>query len=552
MKKLNSVNSVHVVETTASEREQLLLVTISELEARMINPTDEVAKARLKYLQSSPTYLFNIQDNDVLLCNFVVGCSNEGKIVKLCDYVATNPLQIPKIAKYLEQRQMKIMLTILRRVCMLAREPGKEYSKCCLRVSSLQCLSATIVHATLDINLVDDGERGEPDHNWVDEVEMGQLILATVIRHLNQKNVALDTQIKSDVVQIANALARQLRTRVVVSENGIISDVCRHLRKSIQAAVELVGQQESTLNISLQTFIEDCLLQIAKGIGDAQPLFDLMAMTLEKLPSMGSIFLELLFLQLLKTMMHPDVEALIGAHQIFAMILVPSSDNPRHDLASAFASTAALLEKLCREKGNAIVEKHGNNTEDDSKDREPGDEKQGWARKNLPNFYKISCSIVDRTTGPACLTEAVSVGIHAFSNYNFKEPKITKLSEDQTSQLLSSLWIQANIPDNLPSNFKAIAHSFSLSLIASCCKVFLLKLVTLLNTNQNIVGFFQLPISLRNISLDPFIGALLPSCQRSLFVLATAMLMFAAKMYPDPNDLLMSLVSNHEVDKKTR
>ncbi|XP_043705997.1 protein SEMI-ROLLED LEAF 2-like [Telopea speciosissima] len=32
-----------------------------------------------------------------------------------------------------------------------------------------------IVHATLDnyepdINLVDDGERGEPDHNWVDEV----------------------------------------------------------------------------------------------------------------------------------------------------------------------------------------------------------------------------------------------------------------------------------------------------------------------------------------------------------------------------------------------
>ncbi|XP_042510184.1 serine/threonine-protein kinase BLUS1-like isoform X2 [Macadamia integrifolia] len=39
------------VETAASEREQLLLVKISELEARVINLTDEVAEARLKYLQ---------------------------------------------------------------------------------------------------------------------------------------------------------------------------------------------------------------------------------------------------------------------------------------------------------------------------------------------------------------------------------------------------------------------------------------------------------------------------------------------------------------------
>ncbi|XP_043709139.1 aquaporin PIP2-4-like [Telopea speciosissima] len=44
-----------VVETTASEREQLLLVKISELEARMINPTDGVAEARLKYLQLDGT-----------------------------------------------------------------------------------------------------------------------------------------------------------------------------------------------------------------------------------------------------------------------------------------------------------------------------------------------------------------------------------------------------------------------------------------------------------------------------------------------------------------
>ncbi|KAJ4981145.1 hypothetical protein NE237_031982 [Protea cynaroides] len=120
---------------------------------------------------------------------------------------------------------------------------------------------------------------------------------------------------------------------------------------------------------------------------------------------------ELLLLQLLKTMMHPDVETRIGAHQIFAVILVLSSNNPRHDLV---------------EKDSAIVEKHGIDTQDDLKDRESGYEewKQGWAPKNSPNFYKISCSIIDRTAGPACLTEA--------------EPKITKLSEDQMPYLIAS------------------------------------------------------------------------------------------------------------------
>ncbi|XP_043721356.1 protein SEMI-ROLLED LEAF 2-like [Telopea speciosissima] len=581
---------------------------------------------------------------------------------------------------------------LVHKVCLLARESGEECTKCCLRASSLQCLSAMvwfmaefshvldnfdeIVHVTLDnyepdINLVDDDQRGEPHHNWVDEVvrcearggagvgsdlilsyirprrekkdctlltreeienpkiwaqicvqkmaelakesttmrwvldpmfiyfdkgkhwvpQQGlamvvlsdmcyfvetagneQLVLSAVIRHLDHKNVAHDLRLKSDIIQIATALARQLRTRAIVSEIGIFSDLCRHLRKSLQATVELVGQQESDLNISLQTSIEDCLLEIAKGIDDARPLLDLMAITLEKLPPAGVVaratiwslfilahvisvasvasypklvFPEALLLQLLKTMMHPDIEARVGAHQIFAVILVPSFNNHRHDLAflqsgslyeprkwhsktaSPFASAAALLEKLRKEKDSVMVEMHGNHNQNDCKDTESGEEewKQGWARKNSANFYKMmSCSIIERSTGPACLAEA--------------EPKIIKLSEDQTAQLLSGFWIQANLTDNLPSNFEAIAHSFSLTLIASHFK----------STNHNLlVRFFQLPISLRNISLDPSNGLLLPSCQRSLFTLASGMLMFAAKIYnvPDLNDLLKSVVCDH-------
>lgn len=125
-------------------------------------------------------------------------------------------------------------------------------------------------------------------------------------------------------------------------------------------------------------------------------------------------------------MLLPDAEVRIGAHQIFSILLIPSSDILQHevsspksgyfheprrwhsDTASAFASIAALLEKLRREKDGAKMEKH-EHVHDDYKERDIVEEdwKQGRARKNSPNFYKIS-SIIDRTAGTTSLTEVVS------------------------------------------------------------------------------------------------------------------------------------------------
>ncbi|KAA8545252.1 hypothetical protein F0562_020036 [Nyssa sinensis] len=80
---------------------------------------------------------------------------------------------------------------LVHKVCTLACETGEEHEKRRLRASSLQCLSAMvwfmtefshifvdfdeIVHVILenyerDTHNEDDDERGEPHHNWVDEV----------------------------------------------------------------------------------------------------------------------------------------------------------------------------------------------------------------------------------------------------------------------------------------------------------------------------------------------------------------------------------------------
>lgn len=93
-----------------------------------------------------------------------------------------------------------------------------------------------------------------------------RFILASVIHHLDHKNVMNDPQLKSYVVQVATSLAMQIRSGRRLAEIGFVGDLCRHLRKSFQASSEFVGEQEFNLNISLQSSIENCLLEIANGV----------------------------------------------------------------------------------------------------------------------------------------------------------------------------------------------------------------------------------------------------------------------------------------------
>ncbi|TVU47905.1 hypothetical protein EJB05_07521, partial [Eragrostis curvula] len=115
------------------------------------------------------------------------------------------------------------------------------------------------------------------------------------------------------------------------------------------------------------------------------------------------------------------------------------------------------------------------------------------------------------------------------------------LTEDQTYQLLSAFWIQANQTDNSPFNYEAIGHSYSLTVLSSRLKN---------STNNNIVQFFQLPLSLRSVALTP--GGILPaSCRRSIFTLATSMLAYAGKVchIAELSDLLRCFTSSNALDK---
>ncbi|KAM3229210.1 hypothetical protein ACQJBY_060236 [Aegilops geniculata] len=297
------------------------------------------------------------------------------------------------------------------------------------------------------------------------------LILTTVIRHLDHKNILHCPQTKSDIIQTATSLARQLRSRGVSPELAVAGDLCRHLRKTLEA-MESASVAELSLNESLQNFLEGCLVEV--------------------------VFPEALLQQILRSMVHPDADTRVGAHHIFSAVIVRGPSHQRGDSEylfatkkcqsrspSVFSSATALLEKLRREKECLGSDKPGHMMHDDGKERNTHEEdnKHVWARKSPAYFSKLVFSFVDRWATLASSAEA-------------------------------------NQTDNTPFNYEAIGHSYSLTVLSSRLKN---------SSNSNNIQFFQLPLSLRSIALTPS-GGLPPSCQRSIFSLATSMLAFAGKV----------------------
>lgn len=442
------------------------------------------------------------------------------------------------------------------------RESPEVWARECVKkLGELAKESSTTMRRVLDPMLIyfDMDKQWSPRHGLallvlsdmsVTEKNSGneRLVLSTVIRHLDHKNVASNPQTKADIIQSATSLVIQLRSRGVVSEIGVVSDLCRHLRKCLEAIGQNgSGIEESNWNESLQNSIEDCLLEIVKGINDVRPLFDIISITLEKLSdsvavaraTIGSllilshiisltsissqnltVFPDSLLLQLLKAMTHPDQESRFGAHLLFSSVLVKTPNHPRSDseflyetkkwqsrTTSVFASATALLEKLRREKESLSGDsKSGNCSKEKGCEKEL---KSSWGPpKSSVFFTKLGFSVFDRVP---VLSLTYEMG---------QDNNTVMLTEDQTSQVLSAIWIQANQVDNLPFNFEAIGHTFSLTLLASCVKNL---------NNGNAVRFFQLPLSLRNAALAE--SVLPPACQRSVYTMSISMLAFAGKIY---------------------
>ncbi|KAF3437919.1 hypothetical protein FNV43_RR20675 [Rhamnella rubrinervis] len=411
-------------------------------------------------------------------------------------------------------------------------------------------------------------------------------LLSILIKHLDHKNVLKNPSMQLDVVEVATALAKQTKVQASVAMIGALSDMMRHLRKSIHCSLDdsSLGAEVIEWNRKYGKAVDECLVELIYKVGDAGPVLDVMAVMLENMSNIAVMartlisavyriaqivaslpnlsyknktFPEALFYQLLVAMVCSDHETRVGAHRIFSIVLVPSSVCPRpcpaaapchaktNDIqrtlsrtVSVFSSSAALYEKLRKDESSKISdEEEAKNNNDSILNKLKSTYSRTGTVKRPPMPTTIasdsvgnvdvnmrSPSLLNRLKSRAYMKRNPStVTVNAKPIMSDKEPTISlKLSSRQITLLLSSIWAQSISPSNTPENYEAVAHTYSLVLLYAKSKN---------SSHEALIRSFQLAFSLRSITLGGG-GPLQPSRRRSLFTLATFMIIFSSKVDP--------------------
>lgn len=441
------------------------------------------------------------------------------------------------------------------------------WARVCLNNMAKLAREATTIRRVLEalFRYFDQGNLWSPDEGLALAVLMDMqsimensghnthFLLSTVIKHLDHKNVLKSPNVQVDIVQVATTLAQATKVQPSVTIVGAFSDMMRHLRKSIHCSIDdtELGEELIRWNRKFQAAVDECLVQLSYKVGDAGPILDVMSVMLESISNItvmarntitavyrvaqivaflpnilyqNKAFPEALFHQILLAMVSPDHETRLGAHRVFSVVLVPSSVCPPSSsttssstktadfqrmlsrTVSVFSSSAALFEKMRKEQ--QYSQKFSDQTDVVLTN--------GGVKLNSPSMLKRLTSSYSRNTSMRRCSMHVTMG-----NLE-KEPKgiSLKLKSRQISLLLSSIWVQAVSHLNTPGNYEALANTYSLVILFSRNKK---------SSNDILIRSFQLAFSLRSISLRG--GPLQPSRRRSLFTLATSMILFLSKAY---------------------
>ncbi|XP_034223130.1 protein SEMI-ROLLED LEAF 2 [Prunus dulcis] len=449
------------------------------------------------------------------------------------------------------------------------------WSRVCLQNMAKLAKEATTIRRVLEsvFRYFDNGNLWSPEHGLafpvLKDIQLlmdtsGQnthVLLSILIKHLDHKNVLKQPNMQLDIVEVTTSLSQLAKIEPSVAIIGAVSDAMRHLRKSIHCSLDddNLGTDVIKWNRSFREEVDKCLVQLSYKVGEPGPILDAMAVMLENISTITVIarttisavyrtaqivaslpnlsyqnkaFPEALFHQLLPAMVHPDHETRVGAHRVFSVVLVPSSVCPGLSSSnteskkafdflrtlsrtvSVFSSSAALFEKLRREKissRESICEDNDENVVNEGEQRDTNNGILSRLKSSYSRTYSLKISPAPSTPNEISMSNSTKE----------HEANSLRLSSHQIILLLLSIWAQSLCPGNMPENYEAIAHTHSLVSIFSRAKH---------SSVEVLVQSFQLAFSLRDISLTEG-GPLPPSRRRSLFTLATSMILFLSKAY---------------------
>ncbi|KAJ0972332.1 hypothetical protein J5N97_020291 [Dioscorea zingiberensis] len=445
------------------------------------------------------------------------------------------------------------------------------WSKICVHNMAKLAKEATTVRRVLEslFRVFDTGSHWDPDSGIASAIlsemqilmekpgENSHLLLSIIVKHLDHKNVAKQPSKRINIVNVTTYLARQSKSEASVALITAINELLRHLRKCMQVSIEAPNLEDEIIkwNSLFHYAIENCLRELTNKVGDVGPILDMMAVVLENIPTSAIIaratissvyhmariaasipnlsyhkkaFPEALFHQLLLAMTHPDHMTRVGSHRVFSAVLVPLATCPWSlPITETSPKIYDPVEKN-EKPGSASEGTQDNgyhNVNEDVKMLKvypPGIKSHSI---NLFPLWTVSEGTVDAESG--------------------KEKQISlRLSSHQVGLLLSSIWTQATSQENIPANYEAMAHSYNLTLLFSRSKT---------SSHVALVRCFQLAISLWSISRNPG-NCLQPSQRRSLFTMASSMLISSAKAadLPELISSLKAMIIDNMVDPHLR
>ncbi|XP_012454865.1 protein SEMI-ROLLED LEAF 2 isoform X4 [Gossypium raimondii] len=308
--------------------------------------------------------------------------------------------------------------------------------------------------------------------------EKSDQLLAILVKHMEHKNVAKQPHIQVNIVNVITQLAQNAKLQPSMAIIGTIADLMKHLRKCLQNSAELSssGGDIDKYNTDLLLALEKCISQLSNKVGDVGPILDMMAVVLENISTNNIV-----------------ARSTISSVHRTANIISSIPNISYHKKTFPDALFHQLLLAMSHPDHETRVGAHSI-----------------FSIVLMPSL--LSPSSEQNKKIAETVSSDLSVGASV---------KLTslRLSSHQVSLLLSSIWVQANSTDNTPANFEAMAHSFYLAVLFTRSKT---------SSHMALVRSFQLAFSLRSISLDQE-GGLQPSRRRSLFTLASYMLIFSAR-----------------------
>lgn len=89
-------------------------------------------------------------------------------------------------------------------------------------------------------------------------------MLSILIKHLDHKNVLKHPNMQLDIVEVTTSLAQHAKVESSVAIIGAVSDVMRHLRKSIHCSLDdtNLGADVIKWNKSFREAVDECLIQL--------------------------------------------------------------------------------------------------------------------------------------------------------------------------------------------------------------------------------------------------------------------------------------------------